>query len=105
VITVRGEVDLCTSALLLRNALLAQLRPTGPQLVIDLTDVRFLGAVGLTVLVTVWDAAVAAGTGLCAVARTRVVLLPLTITGLDRVFDIYPDLADVSPFPGDGPDG
>jgi anti-anti-sigma factor len=104
VITVRGEVDWCTSPLL-RDALLAQLRPTGPQLVIDLTDVRFFGVAGLAVLVSVRDAAVAAGTSLCVVAPTRVVLLPLTITGLDRRFDIYPDLADVSPAPGDGSDG
>jgi anti-anti-sigma factor len=54
VIAARGEVDWCTSPLL-RGALLAQLRPTGPQLVIDFTDVRFFGAAGLTVLVTVRD--------------------------------------------------
>ncbi|HEX6356714.1 STAS domain-containing protein [Actinophytocola sp.] len=94
VITVRGEVDCCTGPRL-QHALLDRLRPAGPPLVVDLTDVGFFGAAGLTVLVTVRAAAVTAGTRLCVVAHTRVVLLPLTITGLDRVFDIYPDLADV----------
>ena len=104
VITMRGEVDRSTSPLLW-DALLAQLRPARPQLVIDLTDVGFFGAAGLTVLAAVRDAAVAMGTRLSVVARTRVVLLPLTITGLDRVLDIYPDLADVTPSPGGGADG
>ena len=97
VISVRGEVDRCTSPLL-QDAVLAQLRPAGPSLVIDLTEVGFFGAAGLTVLVTVRQAAVAADVRLRVVARTRVVLLPLTITGLDRMFDIYPELAG-------GPDG
>ena len=47
----------------------------------------------------------ATGSSLCLVARTRVVLLPLTITGLDCEFDIYPELADVPLFLGGGPDG
>jgi hypothetical protein len=34
-----------------------------------------------------------------------VVLLPLTITGLDHVFDIYPELADALLGPGAGSDG
>jgi hypothetical protein len=54
-------------------------------------------AAGLTALVTVKHAAVSAGSSLCLVARNRVVLLPLTITGLDSESDIYPrrDTIDV----------
>lgn len=104
VITVRGDVDFLTGPLL-RDALLAQLRHTGPPLVIDLTEVDFLGAAGLTALVTVRDTAVAAGIQVRLVTHTRVVLLPLTVTGLDRLFDIYPDLAGALPAPGDGQDG
>ncbi|TCO45927.1 STAS domain-containing protein [Actinocrispum wychmicini] len=92
VVAVCGEVDLCTSPLL-RDVLLAQLRPTCARLVIDLADVGFLGVAGLTVLVTVRQAALAAGIRLCVVALSRSVLRPLTITGLDRVFDIHADLA------------
>lgn len=92
VLTVLGDVDMATSPLL-RAHLLQHLRDTHQNIVVDLTRVNFFGAAGLTVLVDVREAAVAAGVRLSLVARTRVVLLPLTITGLDREFDISPDLA------------
>lgn len=92
VVAVRGEVDRSTTPLL-RDRLLDLLRPTCPHLVVDLTDVSFFGAAGLTVLVTVREAAEAAGVRLCLVAGTRVVLRPLTITGLDELFDVCPDIA------------
>jgi anti-sigma B factor antagonist len=104
VITVRGEVDLVTSPLL-RDRLLAHLHDTAPQMIVDLTKVGFLGAAGLTALLTARQAATAAGITLCVVAHTRPVLLPLTITGLDGVFDIYPDLAQALLRSGCGPDG
>lgn len=90
-IAVRGEVDLSTSTLL-QDALLAHLRHASSPLVLDLTDVGFFGASGLSVLVTAREAAVAAGIRLCVVANSRAVLRPLTVTGLDRLFDIHPDL-------------
>jgi anti-sigma B factor antagonist len=92
VITVRGEVDLLTGPLLL-DALLAHLHGPDRRLIVDLTAVRFFGAAGLTVLATVRQATLAVGTGLCLVANTRPVLLPLTITGMHTQFDIYPDQA------------
>lgn len=92
VVTVRGEVDLFTSPLLL-NGILAQLHGPARQLIVDLTEVGFFGASGLTVLAVVREAAKAVGTGLCLVAHTRPVLLPLTIIGVHSAFDIYPDLA------------
>jgi anti-anti-sigma factor len=92
VIRVCGEVDLLTSPLL-RDVLLTQPREPGLRLIVDLTEVGFFGAAGLAVLATVRQATLAVGTGLCLVARTRPVLLPLTITGMHTQFDIYPDLA------------
>lgn len=92
VLAVRGEVDSCTSPLL-RDRLLEHVRPACPQLVVDLTEVSFFGAAGLTVLVMAREAAEAAAVRLCLVAGTRVVLRPLMITGLDEVFDICPDIA------------
>jgi anti-sigma B factor antagonist len=104
VIAVAGEVDLSTTSFL-QNALLGHLYDAVSQVVVDLTAVDFLGAAGLTVLVNVKQAAAAVGSSVCLVACTRVVLLPLTITGLDGEFDIYPALGDALPFPGGGPDG
>jgi len=92
IVAVRGEVDSCTSPLL-RDRLLEHVRPACPQLVVDLTEVSFFGAAGLTVMVMVREAAEAAAVRLCLVAGTRVVLRPLMITGLDEVFDISPDIA------------
>lgn len=92
VIAVRGEVDLFTHPLL-KAGLLAHLRHAGPPLVIDLTEVSFFSAAGLTVLLAAREAAVAVGIRLCVVAHTRTVLLPLMVSELDQVFDIYPDRA------------
>lgn len=92
VITVRGEVDLGTSPQL-RVSLLAQLRRGTSSLVVDLTEVGFFGVAGLTVLITARQAALAAGIRLCVVAHGRAVLRPLSVTGLDRLFDLHPDLA------------
>ena len=100
VVAVHGEVDRSTTPLL-RDRLLELLRPTCPHLVVDLTDVSFFGAAGLTVLVTVREAAETAGVRLCLVAGTRVVLRPLAITGLDELFDVCPDVAHARLRPGD----
>ena len=100
----RGEVDLLTSPLLL-TGLLPRLHSPAAQMVIDLTAVGFFGAAGLTVLATVRQAAKAVGTGLCLVAHTRPVLLPLTITGMHTQFDIYPDQAHALHRVAGGPPG
>jgi anti-sigma B factor antagonist len=104
VLTVRGEVDALTSTQL-RDRLLPHLHDTVPQVIVDLTDVDFFTAAGLTVLVNARQAAVAAGITLCLVASTRPVLLPLTITGLDCMFVISPDLTHALLRAGCGPDG
>jgi anti-sigma B factor antagonist len=92
-----GEVDSWTAPRL-RDRLVAQVHVGGPDLVVDLGEVGFLGAAGLGVLVEVKIAAEASGVGFCLVARTRPVLRPLTVTGLDLAFEVYPhvDLVPVS---------
>ncbi len=92
VVAVRGDVDPATCPLL-RARLIAQLRTTH-HLVLDLGEVRFLSAAGLTVLLVVREAALMAGSRLCVVARSRLVRLPLMITGLSGVLDLHLDVAD-----------
>jgi anti-anti-sigma factor len=92
VLTVRGDVDALTSTRL-TDHLLPHMRDTVTHVIVDLTEVSFFGAAGLTVLVNARQAAVAAGVTLCVVASTRPVLRPLTMTGLDDMFDISPDVA------------
>ncbi|MCC8246649.1 STAS domain-containing protein [Saccharothrix luteola] len=91
---VSGEVDLSTAPHL-RNHLLGQISSRGPDLVVDLGEVGFLGAAGLTVLVEARAAAAASGVGLYVVARTRPVLRPLAVTGLDVEFEVFPRVGDV----------
>jgi anti-sigma B factor antagonist len=104
VVTVRGEVDLFTSTLL-GDQLLLHVRDTVPYVIVDLTGVGFFGVAGLPVLVNARQAAVATGSTLCLVASTRPVLRPFTITGLDDVFDISPNLTHALLRAGCGPDG
>lgn len=104
VLTVRGEVDMLTSTQL-RDRLFSHVRDTVPYVIVDLTEVSFLTAAGLTVLVDTRQAAVAAGVTLCLVASTRPVLLPLRITGLDSLFDISSDITHALLRAGCGPDG
>lgn len=104
VLTVHGEVDMLTRKQLAAH-LLPLVRGTVPHEVVDLTGVGFFGMAGLTVLVDARDAATVAGTTLCLVASTRPVLLPLTITGLDAMFDISPNLTHALTRAGCGPDG
>lgn len=104
VLTVRGEVDMVTSAQL-RDHLLSHVRDGVPHVIVDLTEVGFFAAAGLTVLLGTRQAAVTAGVTLCLVASTRPVLLPLRVTGMHGMFDISPDLTHALLRAGCGPDG
>jgi anti-sigma B factor antagonist len=104
VVTVRGEVDMLTSALL-RDRLLPHMRDAARHVIIDLTGVSFLAAAGLTVLVHARQTAAVAGVTVSLVASTRQVLLPLRITGLDGMFYVTPDLTHALLRAGRGPDG
>ncbi len=91
VLTARGEVDMA-SAPYLRDRLQGEIHHAGPDLIANLNDVSFFGAAGLDVLADVQEAASLAEIGFCVVARTRKILMPLRVTGLDLVLDVYPDL-------------
>ena len=82
-VTVCGEVDL-VSGPLLRTGLEAHIRQAGPDLVVDLDGVRFLGVAGLIALLATWTATVTAGVRFRVVARTPTVLQPLKATGSTR---------------------
>ena len=92
VIAVLGEVDL-RSGPVLHTRLQEHVRKAGPDLIVDLTAVSFFGIAGLATLMAVWEATVIAEVEFVVVARTRAVLRPLRLTGLDRKFDVVPNLA------------
>jgi anti-sigma B factor antagonist len=97
VVTVAGEIDLYTVDRL-RAAVAAgfdQLRD-GEALVIDLTQVTFLGSQGLQALVDVTLAAQRRRKPLpIVVDHTRPVICPMEVTGLDDVLALFNTVEDV----------
>ena len=92
VVTVRGEVD-GSGCPWLHDRLVARVRSTR-HLVVDLGEVSFFGAAGLAVLVVVRAEALVERCRLCVVVRSRVVRLPLIITGLVDEFDLHADVVE-----------
>jgi anti-sigma B factor antagonist len=95
VVTVVGDVDLNTVALLhtgLRAAL-AEVAAPAP-VVVDLTAVDFLGSVGLSAIVEAHQLASAARTPLRLVATGVAVLRPIELTGLDVDLDLYATVSE-----------
>jgi anti-anti-sigma factor len=90
VLHVAGELDML-GAPVLAECVAEILRAGPPTLVVDLTEVDFLGSAGLAAMV---EAGQRAGTRtqLRIVASTRSTLRPFTVTGLHTQFSIYPDL-------------
>lgn len=95
VVAVTGELDMVTAPAL-QTCIRQQLTATPTHLIVDLQSVRFLGVSGLNCLLAVQELAQQtpgsqlhlAGLANCAVAR------PLTLTGVLKLFNNYPTLAD-----------
>lgn len=62
--------------------------------VLDLTEVGFIGSAALSALVAARRRADEAGVTVGLVAARRVALLPLQLTGLDRVFPVFPTVSE-----------
>jgi anti-anti-sigma factor len=85
---VRGEVDQLTAPRL-TELLVARLRGTLRTLVVDLSEVDFLGAAGLSVLVHADLLARQIGVRMRVVTGdNRSAIRPLTITGLDEALTV-----------------
>ncbi|MBA2473796.1 MAG: anti-sigma factor antagonist [Pseudonocardiales bacterium] len=95
VVTVVGEVDLLTAPRLLAAVSDALERAGSHPVVVDLSEVSFLGSAGLAALV---DAAVADEGRReplrVVVDHTRPVIRPLEATGLDQVLQLYRSVED-----------
>ncbi|SER26882.1 STAS domain-containing protein [Lentzea albida] len=93
VVRAAGEVDEFT-VLPLRMELqtaLAMATPPYP-VVVDLSAIRFFGSAGLNELLTHHRDARATGVPLRIVATHKAVLRPITMTGLDEVLELHPDV-------------
>ncbi len=90
VVTAVGELDAFTAATL-RSVLDDQLERRPPELVLDLSGIRFLGSAGLTVLVRTHRAACVRDVALRLVGTQRAVIRPLEVTGLIDLFTFSRD--------------
>ena len=86
VVHVGGEIDTLTAPVLRQK--LDDHLPTVPLLVLDLSDVTFLGSAGLAVLVAAKDDADRRGHRLRLVCGSRIVTRALEATGLLSLFDV-----------------
>ena len=91
VIRLGGEIDVYTAPLV-REKLDEQIRKGRNDLVLDLTDVTFLDSTGLGVLVGRLKHARSTGGSLVLFGADARVLRVFSITGLDKVFEMFPDL-------------
>jgi anti-sigma B factor antagonist len=92
VLHVVGELDTLTAPLL-QVRLLEQQAQVG-HLVLDLSDVTFLGSAGLAVLVGAKDDAENRGCRLLVVPGSRIVKRALEATGLLQLFTIAEDVTE-----------
>jgi anti-sigma B factor antagonist len=86
VVHVVGEIDTLTAPVL--RAQLDEHISTVPLLVLDLSDVTFLGSAGLAVLVAAKETADARDHTLRLVCGSRIVIRALEATGLLTLFDV-----------------
>ena len=86
-VTATGEVDTLTAPAF-RSALDVALQRRPPELVIDLSGIRFFGSAGLTVLVEARETAQDRDVALRLIATTRAVTGALTVTGLIDLFTV-----------------
>ena len=93
VLALAGELDVGTVLVVVRSVAAALATSPAPQvIVLDLTELRFLGAAGVRVLCTAADHAAAEGTTVRVVTGGNpVVERSLSLSGKDRVLDVYPD--------------
>lgn len=91
VVHLGGEIDVYTAPLV-REKLDEQLTSGRTDLVVDLTGVTFLDSTGLGVLVGRLKLTRTLGGAMRLVGTDERVLKVFSITGLDKVFEMHPDL-------------
>jgi anti-anti-sigma factor len=100
VVSAVGEIDQVTAPAL-QDQLSRVIASKPRRLVIDLSRVSFLSAAGLSVLISVRQAAARQDIALQLRApNRRMVVRMLDITGLDRLFEIVPPITDREKTPG-----
>ncbi len=92
VVSIGGEIDLSTASAF-EEVIEAALVSSPPVLVIDLSDVDFMGSVGLRILVATQEK-VDKSAQVAIVANSAATSRPIQLTGLDKILSLYPTLDD-----------
>lgn len=93
ILAVSGEVDVY-SAPALKDKITELIESGQRTLIVDLSSVAFLDSTGLGALVEARAATTEAGGAMPLVCGQERILKLFTITGLDGVFSIHPDVDD-----------
>ena len=89
VVAVSGELDMDTAPEV-RAALATTLADDPPALVLDLSEVRFFGSAGLSLLLDVRRRVAA----FAVVANRRAVLRPIQLTAIGSLLSVFPAVED-----------
>lgn len=92
VVALPVEIDV-TNAAAVREDLLAVLNRGAVLLVADLSKTTFCDSAGVSALVRTFRRAAASASGMRLVVSTPAVQRVLSITGVDRLLDIFPSVA------------
>lgn len=92
VVTLPVEIDV-TNADAIRDELLAALNRSAALLVADMSNTTFCDSSGVSALVHVFRRAAISGRAMRLVVSTPAVQRVLSITGVDRLVDVYPSVA------------
>ena len=92
VVTLPAEIDV-TNADTVRDELLAALNQSAVLLIADMSNTNFCDSSGVSALVRVFRRAVASGSAVRLVVSTPAVQRVLSITGVDRLVDVFPSVA------------
>jgi anti-sigma B factor antagonist len=101
VVTLPAEIDV-TNADLVREDLLSVLNQGAALLVADLSKTEFCDSAGVSALVRTRQRAEASASGFRLAVNTPAVRRVLSITGVERLLDIFPSVAACL---ADGPSG
>jgi anti-sigma B factor antagonist len=92
VVTLPAEIDV-TIADTVRDELLALLGQGATLLIVDLSRTEFCDSAGVSSLVRTYRQASTSGSAMRLVVGTPAVQRVLSITGVDRVVDVFPSVA------------
>ena len=100
VVTLPGEIDVTNADMVLED-LLSVLNQGAALLIADLSKTCFCDSAGVSALVRTFRRAATSESSMRLVVSTPAVERVLSITGVDRLVDIYPSVAASLAGPGD----